>query len=507
VIGWLLAAALAPTAGEPAYTAALDLAYAGETERALERLATLAAGPPADPLAAALEGLVLAGKIEQRPESVALDKDLHRLLDGAIAQADARLREEPGDARALLARGAAHGVRSRLHLFRLQKPEAARAAVRMREDLLQVLERQPGNGDALFGLGLYDYYADVLPRMTKLLRFLAGIPGGDRERGLLRIRAAERTAAFYSTEATIQLFQIDSLYEKDPDQALQEIEALRRRYPASTQWALLLARHQRDELGLYAESATVAREILDACARGVEGFGSGVEAMARVSLGHSLLLDLRLADARRALLPVKDGIPEAFWVGPTARLLLGRSLELEGDREAALAHYRRASEGSDRGVRRRAREALSSPLSAGEVRGTQLLGEARRHREAGRREQAAKAFRLALDAWPRSQEARVRVAEEEVALGRGAEGRGALREIAEQEDPQPPWTRAWARLLLGRLHDLAGDRAAAVRQYEMVFKAPSGLEELRRLAADGLEGPYSPESGPRYGPRASLYSR
>jgi hypothetical protein len=157
--------------------------------------------------------------------------------------------------------------------------------------------------------------------------------------------------------------------------------AARRRYPLSTQWALLLARHERDELGLYAESAAVAREVLAACERREPGYGAAVEAMARVSLGESLLLDLRLAEARRALLPVRDGIPEAAWVGPTARLLLARSLELEGDREAALAHYSRAAEGPDRGVKRRAREALSAPLPAAEVRAAHFLAEARRNRD------------------------------------------------------------------------------------------------------------------------------
>jgi tetratricopeptide (TPR) repeat protein len=292
---------------------------------------------------------------------------------------------------------------------------------------------------------------------------------------------------------------IDAYYEKEADRALGRIEGLRGRYPRSPLWALLLARHERDALGLYADSATVAREILAAGARGDAGYGSAVAAMARVSLGESLLLDLRLADARRALLPVKDGIPEAAWVGPTARLLLGQSLELEGDREAALAHYRRAAEGPDRGVKRRAREALETPMSAAEVRAANFLGEARRLREAGARARAAEAFRKALDAWPDCREARLRVAEDEIAAGRGADVRGELEELVD-EDPKPPWTRAWARLLLARVHDLAGDRRAALREYELVSKAPSGLEELRRLAAEGLKWPYAAAPTPASSP-------
>src|SRR6185295_17905340 len=123
-------------------------------------------------------------------------------------------------------------------------------------------------------------------------------------------------------------------------------------------------------LGLYPESAGVAREILAAGERGQPGYAGVVAAMARISLGQSLLLDLRLAEARSALLPVKDGVPEAAWVGPTARLLLGRCLELEGDRDAALVHYRRAAEGADKSLKRRAQQALAAPIPAREVRGT-----------------------------------------------------------------------------------------------------------------------------------------
>ena len=504
----VLAAALAAAAPrDAAYHEALELVYAGQIDGALARLSELAAGPPADPLGAALAGLALAWKIEQRPESDALDEDLHRRLDQAIALADARLRADPEDLRSLLARGAAHGVRSRLHLFRVQKRDAARAAVKMREDLLEVQRREPANGDALFGLGLYDYYADVLPRMAKLLRFLAGMPGGDRARGLARIGEAERTAVLYRSEATVQLFNIDAYYEKEADRAYERIRLLPRRYPTWPLWALMLARHQRDQLGLYPESAGVAREILAAGERGEPGYAGVVAAMARVSLGHSLLLDLRLAEARRALLPVKDGVPEASWVGPTARLLLGRSLELEGDRDAALAHYRRAAESPDRGVKRRAQQALASPIPQSEVRGTQLLAEARRLREAGRLADATDAFRRALAAWPDCREAALRVAEDEIARGRAAQVRDEVEALSKLSDPQPPWIRAWARLLLGRIHDLAGERGEAVKAYQIVFKSPSGLPELRRLAAEGLERPYALPLPPAASAGAFMYSR
>jgi len=472
------------------YRAALELLYDGSTEAGLNRLAELAGAAPRDPVAPYLQSLALCWKIEQLPEGSALDREMHRLADRSLDLADAALKRDPRDARALMARGAAHGVKSRLHLFRLKRRDAAREAVRMREDLLLARELDADAADVAFGLGLYDYYADVLPRIAKLLRFLAGIPGGDRVRGLALIESARDRSAFHDTEVRVQLYEIRAFYENAPDRALEEIAGLRWLYPGSPLWALKLAEHQRDRMGLYAESAAVAREILEMAAAGHPNYSDVAAAMARVFLGESLLLDLRFVEARRALLPARNGVAGTPWVGARARLLLGRSLELEGDREGAEVHYRIAAATADPGLRRRAQEALTSPLPDEEVRATPRLAEGRRHREAGRRQEAAESFAAALRLWPECQEALVRVAEEELARARPRLARELLERL--DVDPRPPWVLPWSRLLLAQVEDLEGDREAAVALYQKVFAAPYGRAELRNLAAAGLKRPFAP---------------
>ena len=234
----ILAAALWSSPADTEYRAALDLLYDGSTDTALARFAALRAETPDDPLGAYLEALALCWKIEQRPESRAKDADLHRRVDHAIALADAALARNPSDLRALVARGAAHGVRSRLYLFRSEAGGAARAASKMRTDLLAAQKLDPDNKDVLFGLGLYDYYVDVLPRAAKVLRFLLGLPGGDRERGLASIAAAENGSLFHRSEVQWQLYSIYAFFEDDPDRAEAAIRSLRERYPGSPLWAL-----------------------------------------------------------------------------------------------------------------------------------------------------------------------------------------------------------------------------------------------------------------------------
>jgi hypothetical protein len=477
-----------PPPSHAAYRAALDHLYDGRPEAALERLGELSAGSPEDPLGVYLQALVLCWRLEQRPEAAALDREFEQRVARAVTLAEERLKKDPEDGRALLARGAAHGVRSRFHMFRGHRGDAARDAVRMREDLLRLREQEPGDREALFGLGLYDYYADVLPRIAKVLRFLARMPGGNRARGLDLIEEAREGAALHEVEVKAQLYEIYAFYEDRPDLALHEIRDLRRRYPGWPLWGLKLAEHLRDRVGDFRESAGVANDILAPRRGGTPG--PGAAALARLSLGESLLLDLRPAAARRALLPVKDGVPGLPALAAQARLLLGRSLEMEGDRDGAAVHYRAAAGGPDRETRRRAEDALARPLPAGHARALHSLGEARRDREAGRAREAAAGYRAALEAWPDSAEAALGVADATLQDGEVERARDLIEGIDEKRLAAPPFLRPWARLLEGELLDLAGRREGAVQLYKKVSKDPCATPEIRERASAGARAPF-----------------
>src|SRR5688572_24860289 len=128
----------ASSVAEAEYREALDLVYGGHGDAAFARIAALRRARPPDPTAAHVHPLAMAWKVEQRPDATTHDRELEQRAMEAVDLADAALRASPADARALFARGAAHGVLSRYHLFRWNRTDAARAAVRMRGDLLEV---------------------------------------------------------------------------------------------------------------------------------------------------------------------------------------------------------------------------------------------------------------------------------------------------------------------------------------------------------------------------------
>ncbi|HZM53083.1 MAG TPA: hypothetical protein VFE68_21440, partial [Vicinamibacteria bacterium] len=117
----LLAAGVVASPSDRDYRAALDLLYDGRADAAQARLRELERAHPGDPVPVYLQALVLAWIVEQQPETTARDRELEEAADRAFSVADARLRADPEDARALFARGAARGVRSRHHLFRAQR--------------------------------------------------------------------------------------------------------------------------------------------------------------------------------------------------------------------------------------------------------------------------------------------------------------------------------------------------------------------------------------------------
>jgi hypothetical protein len=485
----LMAAGVVASPADREYRAALDLLYDGRWAEAQARLRDLEQSHPDDPVPIYLQALALAWTLEQQPESAALDRTLEQAADRAWTAADMRLRADPDDARARFARGAASGVRSRYHLFRAHRAEAARTAAQMREDLLAARARDPEDADVQFGLGLYDYYVDVLPRFARLLRFLSRLPGGDRARGLRAIEEAARASTLHAVEARVQLYEIHAFYEDDPEAAAADMEELALRYPGWPLWGLKLAEHLRDRLGAYAESAEVARRLLGAGDAAKAEAGTAAFALARLSLGESLLLDLRPEEARLALLPLLDASPDQPALGARARLLLGRSLELEGEREGALAHYRAAV--PDRDARKRAQAALAHPLSATEVEGRRQLALARRARESGRGREAATHAQQALSAWPDAREATLIVAERELREGGGESAR--VPPVDETREGEPPWLVPWSRLLRARQADARGEREIAVGLYKQVYAHACRRADLREAAADGLRSPFRPE--------------
>ena len=85
----------------------------------------------------------------------------------------------------------------------------------------KALQLDPTLHDALFGIGLYHYYADVAPAAAKILRWLLLLPGGDRVQGLQEMLQARDRGELLRGEADFQLGVVYPLVRAKTAEALE----------------------------------------------------------------------------------------------------------------------------------------------------------------------------------------------------------------------------------------------------------------------------------------------
>ena len=145
----------------------------------------------------------------------------------------------------------------------------------------------PDNKDVLFGQGLYDYFADVMPQKYPVIRHIAWLLArGDRERGLQRLQEAASNGQYARTEAQFLLAQIYRLFEDDPQQALIYLAALRRAYPENALFHRYSARTLA-ESGRWNHAVPMYREVIERSRAGRLGYHlrAQIEAQDRKSVG------------------------------------------------------------------------------------------------------------------------------------------------------------------------------------------------------------------------------
>lgn len=98
------------------------------------------------------------------------------------------------------------------------------------EHLERVAAADSSYYDAYLGLGLYHYYADVMPRFLKTVTSILGIEG-DRKRGLQELQLAAEKGVYSKAEALFFLVNINIEMEKDNEQALNYSRRLVKLYP------------------------------------------------------------------------------------------------------------------------------------------------------------------------------------------------------------------------------------------------------------------------------------
>ena len=262
-------------------------------------------------------------------------------MTAAITAAEAWTTREPRQAEAWFYLGGAYGARVQWRVLRQERLGAARDGREVKNALDRTLALAPGLVDAQFGLGLYEYYADIAPTAAKILRVLMMLPGGDRARGLARMQQTRQSGQLLADEAAFQLHVVYFWYENRAADALALLGELVRRHPRNPYFRRAIA--DAETVYLHDTSAALAswREL--ARLADTNGVNEGALARPEAHLGYATALDA-LGDTDLALAELtrlRASAPLLPW-GITNRiaLALGRVHDRLGQRAEAEALLR-----------------------------------------------------------------------------------------------------------------------------------------------------------------------
>ncbi len=269
------------------------------------------------------------------------DESILELSGEGIRLAGARLDSDPDDleghfylGQALMHRGRLKGVRGRYL-------SAGADGERARKHLERVLELEPSLVDGRYQVGLYYYYASLLPRIvSRWFGWLWFVPSGDGPTGLRYLNEVATDGDLSRDDALLILGNIYTYHE--PQLGARGVVLLRQlheRYPQNTliHFALLEVLF---ETGEYTRAVAEARRLEGNPGR--NGTDRHHSAMARAWRARAELRSGEPETAWQTLRFFGDAGPDLpYWGGAWINLTRGRILDVQGERDRAVVAYKR----------------------------------------------------------------------------------------------------------------------------------------------------------------------
>lgn len=345
----------------------LNLLYDMRFDEARGLFDQIAERHPEHPIGPFLQALTTWWTILLDLHDTSHDEAFFEAMDEVIDRSDALLDENSEHFDAKFFKGAALGFRGRLRSNRGNWWGAARDGRRAMSYVLSVAAEDSANHDFIFGKGLYDYFADVIPERYPYVRpAMVFFPDGDREEGL---EALERTAEegyYVQTEANYYLLQIYYLFERDYTKSLEYVRTLREMHPQNSFFHAYEGRvHAR--WGAWQRGAEVFAEVLERYDEGRPGYNdaSAEQALYYIARAHTARREFDEAlDHLVQLEALSSGRDEDSYFRVMGRLQQGMVYDAMGERDVAEERYHEVLSMEDHaGAHDRAERYLSNPYS------------------------------------------------------------------------------------------------------------------------------------------------
>lgn len=307
-----------------------------EAYNEFEKIKALA---PDDPSSYFLKGMIYWYRLViEGEDSKVIENLFFKYMDQTIEKAKQLEKGDQDDILALFWLGAGYGYKARHHSVKGQWWSAYRNGKRTKHYFERVVALSPDDYDPYLGLGIYHYYAEVVPKIIRIFDFILNM-GGDKELGLRELEMTLDKGFFTRNEARFFFVDIFLNYEKRPWDALPFLVDLTRHFPGNRGFKWQLA-ELYGQLRLPDAAATLWGELVDAYPD-----SSGKKGAALVHLGEQRLRcgtfaasDSILHQAVAGNEPLDpSGLGRAYYA-------LGLSSDLLGRGDEALAQYRKVVE-------------------------------------------------------------------------------------------------------------------------------------------------------------------
>ncbi|MBI3189295.1 MAG: tetratricopeptide repeat protein [Ignavibacteriales bacterium] len=272
------------------------------------------------------------------------DERFISLLEKVIDVCDERLDKNEDDVTALFFKGGAIGFRGRLYANREDWVKAANDGRVALPIVQQAYKLAPTNYDVLLGIGIYNYYAELIPEQYPFVKpLMLFFPDGDRVKGISQLRQASEKAMYANIEASYFLIQLMFQYEKQFGNALEIAVKLHQKYPNNVVFHRYVGRC-RAALGHWDEMKVEFDSILKLVEVGKLGYNKNVEREAHYYLGLCEMQMGKQSEALRHFYKTdelsrsldKEG-PSGFMI--MSNLRVGMIYDAQSKRESAIKQY------------------------------------------------------------------------------------------------------------------------------------------------------------------------
>jgi tetratricopeptide (TPR) repeat protein len=270
--------------------------------------------------------------------SEAEEKQLRDTVEKALALADAMLKKDPKNTRALYAKGASYATLASFEAtIRRSWLSAARKAKTARNLHKEVLKLDPNFNDARTAVGIYNYAVGSLSWGARVLVGVVGLGGEGKAVGIKDLETAAAKGVRGTTDAKMLLVVVYSR-ELEYDKALKLVNELHAKYPRNFMLdmskASIYAKMKRWDL-----ATQVYRQMADKIAARRDGYERMRIEKVYYELANSEFQAQKFDEATRTFGLVTAGSTATPSEKANAHLWMGRMSDSRHDRPDALKHY------------------------------------------------------------------------------------------------------------------------------------------------------------------------